>query len=300
MRENIMLCYPFEEKRLLKWDKPYLIQRKLDGERCRALCQGESVRLISSEGHEFKFLPHINEALRKLNFSMVELDGELYTHGLTFPEIHGICSRKVNPHPEYAMIEYHIFDIINQMPQGKRTKQLESLWLDILHKGLDEEIKIVPTYLVDTLDQIYTLFDSFVQEEYEGFVLRNHSNLYVRKRSTQIMKFKPYQEDVYEIIGWQEEISIKGESKNSLGAFICRGDDGTPFSVGTGPALTREARQLLWKEKEDLKGKYLRVKYQNLTSGKGIPRFSVAIQVLDLTPNPSQACVPTSPEGISS
>ena len=36
-RTGIMLCYPFEEKRLNKWNPPYIIQPKLDGERCRAV-----------------------------------------------------------------------------------------------------------------------------------------------------------------------------------------------------------------------------------------------------------------------
>jgi len=33
-RAGVQLCYPFEEKRLAKWEPPYIVQPKLDGERC--------------------------------------------------------------------------------------------------------------------------------------------------------------------------------------------------------------------------------------------------------------------------
>lgn len=284
-REGIMLCYPFEEKRLYKWGAPWYIQRKLDGERCRAICNNQHVQLISSEGHEFKFLPHINEALGRLFLQGVELDGELYNHGIPFNEIHSIVSRKVNPHPEYALVEYHIFDIVNQNPQANRFNELERLWDYIKYKGASEEIKWVPPVMVVNMDQVMHFFDISCEEGYEGFVIRDKSNLYTRKRSTQIMKFKPHKEDVYEVVGTQEEVSIDGKAKNALGAFICRGDDNALFNVGTGPLLTREGREALWEARESLPGQYLKVKYQNITSGKGkgVPRFPVAISVMNLT-----------------
>lgn len=104
----------------------------------------------------------------------------------------------------------------------------------------------------------------------------------MRKRSVNIMKFKPHQEDVYQVIGVQEEISQSGTPKCSLGAFICRGDDGTPFNVGSGPILTQEARHNFWTIRESLVGMWIMVKYQTLTTAKGVPRFPVALQLLDL------------------
>jgi ATP-dependent DNA ligase len=282
MRKGIMLCYPFEERRLLKWRAPWVMQRKLDGERCRALVNGLDVRLFSSEENEIKHLPHINEALSQLNLWHKELDGELYSHGMDFSDIHSIVSRKVNPHPEYLRMEYHIFDIVNSDNQYCRSRDLDRLRGEIIRKGLTEELKVVGHTLVDNLDTIMSIFEDYMTDGYEGFILRDGEALYKRARSTQIMKFKPHQEDVYEIIGSKEEISIEGVPKNALGAFTCIGDDSTPFTIGSGPLLTRDLRVELWKDKETLVGKYLKVKYQNLTQGRGIPRFPVAVQVLDL------------------
>jgi ATP-dependent DNA ligase len=183
------------------------------------------------------------------------------------------------------LIEYHIFDIVENYEQILRLKELEELRQLIVECNCQEELKVVGSIAVSSLDSIMEVFDDYIESGYEGFILREKNNIYQRKRSTTIMKFKPHKEDVYEITGWQEEISIHGKAKNSLGAFVCRGDDHTSFSVGSGPALTKEARELLWKEKENLVGQYLQVKYQNLTSGRGVPRFPVALRVLDLKPS---------------
>ena len=281
MREGIMLCYPFDIRRLEKWGGKAFIQYKLNGERCRAICLGQNIRLLSSEGNLIQFLPHINAALAQLDLRGVELDGELYCHGMSLQDIHGIVSRKINPHPEYARIEYHIFDIVEILPQVDRFAMLNTIEGSIIRKGLFEDLKIVNFEIVESLVDINEFLEIAMGEGYEGFVLRSYSNIYTRKRSTNMMKFKPTQEDVYPIIGWEEEISIHGEPKGSLGALTCQGDDGTPFSVGTG--YSREDRVKLWKDRESLKGKHLKVKYQYLTPSGKKPMHSVAIQILNLT-----------------
>jgi ATP-dependent DNA ligase len=283
-RSGIMLAHPFEERRLSKWVPPYFIQKKLDGERCRAMCFKDKVTLISSEGNQFMHLPHINEALMKLKLHGVELDGELYCHGMNFSDIHSICSRKVNPHPEYALMEYHIFDIVENYEQILRLKELEELRQLVVECNCQEELKVVGSIVVYTLEAIMEIFEDYISDGYEGFILRNKGGLYERKRSSGLLKFKPHHEDIYEICGFQEEVSIHGVAKQALGAFLCRGDDSTTFSVGSGPALTREAREELWRDRAGLVGQYLQVKYQNLTPGRGVPRFPVALRVLDLKP----------------
>ena len=100
-RQGIQLCYPFEEKRLEKWEPPYLVQPKLDGERCRAECWVETRDdskldwfLKSSEQNIFNSVPHINKAIKDQRILRnMELDGELYLHGMNFSDIHSIQLR---------------------------------------------------------------------------------------------------------------------------------------------------------------------------------------------------------------
>lgn len=281
-RSGIMLCYPFDERRFDRWPKPVYVQRKLDGIRCRATINGMGeVKLISSEQNEFPFLQHIKETLAMLHLGNVELDGELYNHFLGFELISGIVKRTQNEHELAHTMEYHIFDIVNEEPQDKRLAFLDHLWSRIRSKGLENILRVVTATPIFQFEKLYPIFEDYIESGYEGFIVRNKSGLYERKRSTNIMKFKPKKEDIYEIVGFKEEHSIEGIPKGSLGAFICRGDDGTPFDVGTGPALTRDGRLSLWAIKESLVGQYLKVKYQNLTK-YGQPRFPVAIKLFDL------------------
>ena len=122
-------------------------------------------------------------------------------------------------------------------------------------------------------------FDKIINLGYEGIIVRHFQAPYQRKRSTMVMKFKPKKEDIYEIVGVAEEISIGGVPKEALGALICKGDDGTSFKIGTG--FTRESRESLWERAETLKGKMVRVQYQHLTAGKKVPRFPVFVEVIE-------------------
>ena len=278
-RSGILLCYPFENKRLLKWKPPYLVQPKLDGERMRAILDSNGrCNLLSSEENEIISLPHIKDTLERSNLRNIELDGEAYLHGLTFEDIHSIVSRKVNIHSEYWRMDYHIFDIINSDPQLKRLADLSSMFETELNQTC---LKLVPTYDTHYIEEIMELKEEFSLQGYEGIIVRNFMAPYIRRRSTNVMKFKPKKRDYYTIIGFQEEIDQYEVPKGRLGAFICVGDDGTEFNVGSGSALTHENRQLYWDNREDLIGSTVLVEYQHLTPGRGAPRFPVLVEVLE-------------------
>ncbi len=101
------------------------------------------------------------------------------------------------------------------------------------------------------------------------------------------MKFKPRKQQRFEIVGVTEEltsasvdgITPAGLPKDSLGAFTCKTGDDMIFNVGSGPALTREAREIYWRDKKGTIGRTLLVKYQELSKG-GIPIFPIAVEVL--------------------
>ncbi len=269
-RKRIMLAYPFEEKRLAKWSPPYLVQPKLDGARCRAVWTPNGYILLSSEENSIISVPHIQQALNKTSWKW-ELDGELYTHGLTFEEIFSRASRTINLHPAYEEIGFHIFDYVLDIPQYVRSTNLTKV-------EFKEPLYLVETKIAHSLDDIMFCYDRFIEKGYEGIIVRHYDLSYVRKRSTFMMKFKPKKEDIYEIIGYKEEISIHGDPKGRLGALVCKGDDGTEFAVGTG--FNVDTRVFLWTQKDLLTGAYAKVGYQNQTAGKKVPRFPVFVEIL--------------------
>lgn len=279
-RKGIMLCYPFEEKRLAKWKPPYIVQPKYDGERCRAVDISKSnepprYMLLSSQENPFFLLPHINEALSKLG-TKLELDGELYCHGMSFENIHSIVSRTVNIHSDYESIRFHVFDYVSDEPQIVRICNLVNI---VPSKANLFPITRTPHYICHSLEDIMRTYDLLLNKGYEGIIVRHLEVPYVRKRSIYLMKFKPKKEDIYDIIGYKEEIDKEGNPKDRLGAIICTSDEGTVFSVGSG--LTDGDRENLWTSREGLKGKRVKVQYQHITSGKGVPRFPVFLEVID-------------------
>ena len=272
-RSQIQLCYPFEEKRLLKWQPPYIIQPKLDGERCRAVWVEEiqKFKLFSSECNLIFSVPHIEEAMK--HYPPNEYDGELYVHGMDFEDVHSIVGRTTNMHVEFWKMEYHIFDIINEEPQVMRTLELQRL-------GDYGPIKTVPYHAVMDFEDVMNVYNNYLADGYEGMIVRNSGAGYVRKRSTMMLKFKPKKDDYYKIVGFNEEIDKDGNPKDSLGSFICTSDEGTLFNVGSG--FTREQRETYWATKELLVNQLCHVQYQNITSGKGVPRFPIFMEVLQI------------------
>jgi len=272
--KGIMKAVPLEEKRLLKWQPPFIVQPKYNGVRCRAVpLEDGNYILLSSEENVIHSVPHINKVLDTLKLGH-ELDGELYRHTMPFEEIVSITSRTVNLHDYYGVMQFHVFDIVNEEPQSSRIVRLSSLKNSLRHI---QKIQIAPFYLCDNLTEIMRIYDNILMAGYEGIIVRQCNAPYERKRSTWVMKFKPKREDEYVIRWFQEEISVGGIPKGCLGSLICESGDGETFSVGTG--FSEDQRHELWKGRSSLPGKIVRVQYQHLTSRKKVPRFPVFVSI---------------------
>lgn len=266
-RSGIMLCYPFEEKRLAKWGFPVIIQPKLDGVRCRYVAKDHV--LLSSSEREITGVPHILKALTSFKGSSWEFDGELYNHHLTFEQINSIVSRTAELSPLHRDAQFHIFDEVDPTePQHRRLTALRGV-------PSNTYIRIVENQVAFSIEEIMALLENYCCKGYEGIVVRHPLGLYERKRSTMVMKFKPRKSDSYRITGYKAEKDDSGVIKEPqrLGALVCEGDDGTEFSVGSG--FTDAQRHSYWAIRDSLFGQYCHVLYQHTTPGKGVPRFPV-------------------------
>ena len=281
-RSNIMLCYPFEERRLLEpkfgWSWPVIVQPKLDGERCHNIAHIlPDICLISSECNQILSVPHINQAMidQKVN---VELDGELYIHGMEFNDIHSIVSRKSYEtlHDDAYKMKFHVFDIASEDQQLVRMNRLFDL-------NLQDPLIPVKCYIASDMDQLMKYYFMILDDGYEGIVIRHLDNRYERKRSRFIMKFKPKKADDYEIIDVIEAVDKDGNPKGMVGAFECIGVDETPFKVGAG-ALKHDERYAFWRlhsKYDDVRGRICRVQYQSIFPGTERPRFGLALEVFE-------------------
>ena len=283
-RQGIMLAYPFEETRLAKWAPPYLIQPKLDGDRCWNQVDGldpYNLRcdLITSEGNIYQSMPHINRELESSRYRYLPLDGELYNHDLYLEGGHelifSIVSRTVNLHSRYSEMEFHVFDFKNPtLAQAERLNYLQEMETDF-----PPHVKLVPMRIANTLDDVKRIYDEFIKMKYEGIIVRNLEAPYIERRSIFMMKFKPKKKDTYKIIGWNEEISIDGVPKGRIGSLVLSSELGDTFSVGAG--LDADQKEYLWDIRDDLAGNMATVLYQHLTNKK-IPKGSFDILIPEL------------------
>jgi len=170
---------------------PCLVQPKLDG--IRMLYQQSS--LFSRKKKEIVSLPYIKEALKvifdKYGYSF-SLDGEAYNHDLKneFEQITGAV-RKDDPLTyEEAKVQYHLYDIVHHDEQDFRNRQLVDLAYQIQVEGFSEILKVVPTIICRSLEDIEYWYNEFVEQGYEGLIIRNMDGLYEQDhRSFNLLKY---------------------------------------------------------------------------------------------------------------
>lgn len=236
----------------IDWDDAF-VQPKLDG--MRALKNGEL--LISRKGKAVETVPHINTTL---NFIPQILDGELYAHGLTFQENIRLL-KKVRK--ESVNIKYHVYDVITDLPFRERTKLLESLVLP------QDNILLVPTYKVNSLQDVQQYHAEFLSQGYEGTMVRWGNESYqMDTRSSNLLKYKDFQ-DIAAIV-----VDIVPSDKNPKQGVIHCEYKGKRF--GCGMKFSHEERERMLTNKDQYIGLTAEIRFFEWTEGD-IPRFPVCV-----------------------
>lgn len=241
---------------------PCYAQRKYDGIRnFIGFKYDGALHMTSRRGKEFIHLGHIIKDLKGILKPDEILDGELYSHTLTFQQIISAVKRD---QPLNKEIKLRVYDVANEHPQSRRLRRMKMI---CHHAG--PSIEYCPTYLVNNLQEAMALFAQFIEEGYEGMILRNTDAKYeFGTRSHNLAKYKEFDEEEFEIINVLE---AEGRDAGS-GVFELITKKGMPFRAR--PMGTRELRRTYLQDKDYYIGKWGTVKYQGL-SDTGIPRFPV-------------------------
>jgi DNA ligase-1 len=283
-----MLCSQYEPG--MNIPVPFSIQPKLDGIRCIAKADG----LWTRNGKRIVSCPHIMEELKPFfaKAPWLILDGELYNHDYKndFNTITSL-TKKLKPTTKDLknssdVIEYHIYD--SPSFSGGFEKRFESFRNFNKHKF--KMIKLVETLTIVTPpEDISYLMDSYIEEGYEGMVIRLHGHTYEPgKRSKYLIKNKP----LYNGGGEEGEFIINDiEEGNGNWSGKAKAVRLYP-NTNTNPSIiqynrtfkatlkgTMEYCEKVLKDKNKYIGKKATVVYQNKTPD-GIPRFAT-IKELD-------------------
>lgn len=265
-----MLAHNYS-KRQADIKTPFYCQPKLDGVRVTITSDGV---LSSRTGKPYVGFEHISEAVKKLKIKDgIILDGELFTFDLDFETICSVCRKSKVVDPNQNLIKFYIFDMYDQKNQGKtfdeRYKYLKAL-------KLNDPLVLVDSKLVESKDEIHEIHEDYLKEKYEGVIVRNTFGVYKNNyRSVDLQKYKTFIDDEYKIVDYTE---AQGNDKGTI-IFTCK-DHKSNLRFSVRPKGSREKRREWLENFEQIKGKMLTVRYQNLTE-YGVPRFPVGVAIRD-------------------
>jgi ATP-dependent DNA ligase len=274
-----MLAKDFKKAKNIQY--PVDVQPKLDGVRAIARWEGDRVVLISRGGKTWTAVPHINKALESILPKDSEFDGELYVHGKPFQ---WITSRAKKAHDDSGEIQYHVYDFPTINGDDSLTWQerreaaamlpnAQERWKHFEKTddgGIREVFVRVLTYTAKDAEEVKFYHDAFVQNGYEGAIVRLLDGMYeYGHRSGSLLKLKQFDDHEYKIVGHTNGEGIESD----LVIWICEDSDGKQFA--TRPKGTHDDRRWLLQHATEFYGQMLKVKHFGFTDD-GLPRFPIA------------------------
>ena len=176
---KVMLAKDYEPGRIKRW--PVAGEVKLDGIRAYVVpdpTQVAGVGLKSRNHNEFPHLNHIRPQIANYLRYLPEgsiLDGELYTHSMTFNEISSAVRRKGDMHPRNPDLKYYIFEISepNKLPFEKRYNLLVRAYEQFIADGNDgTNLVIVPMTFFFNTEDIINAEKNWTAQGFEGVMIR--------------------------------------------------------------------------------------------------------------------------------
>ena len=233
--------------------KYWYASRKIDGLRCSFYWDGKRIRSASRGGKDYDLaLKHFTENEKFIEYFKNHpnnvLDGELYKHGKSLQQISGAARLEKNAY-DCDWLQYYVYDIMTpEKPFKERLLDIIELAKE-LHVGFDPyhefkegdlQIQIVPQVKVSGYDNIIKLHNKYVEEGWEGVVVRDPNATYkFGARGNQMIKFKMYKDDCFIVTGI--EPGLRGSEDM---VFILETKDGKQFKAK--PLGDRSVKEEYW------------------------------------------------------
>lgn len=259
-------------------DKEVALQVKMDGLRCQIHVTRTGAKFYTSSTDPMYVFPHIAQSvIKSFNkiFDYVNskygvedyiLDGEIYSHKLPFEKISGLVRKKhrtLQDLMDEQLLQFHIFDVVLDVGYSTRYKLLDYF----VDPGNVEKVEC--NFVTANEEVIDEEFKKFLNQGYEGLMIRLLDIPYEHKRGKQLLKYKPFLEEEFMIVGYKK--SITGDTLGSIEFMMNDGSERTFYATGDGFS---DADCLdLWNNRHKNIGKYMTVKFLEYTEqGKGVPR----------------------------
>lgn len=223
------------------FDKEWYASRKIDG--LRALIYlGEDGNLHSASRGAMNYDTGLFEILNhpdliKLfeDYPDLILDGECYRHGYSLQTLNSYA-RTMKVAKDMEFLQFYWYDIVDLTKSFEERLEFMNSIKDRLNLTFDpnrefksDELRIqfVPQEKVSGWDNMIKLHNSFVEEGWEGLVIRDPDKVYKPNgRSNDMIKIKKYRDATFLVIGY--ELGLRGSEDM---VFICQMDDGKIFKA---------------------------------------------------------------------
>jgi ATP-dependent DNA ligase len=259
-----------EEIKLEKGE--WLLQTKYNGMRCIATKNG----LFTRKGEKYVSVPHIEESL-KVFFEKhpdAVLDGELFNNELRqqLNEISKLIRKTVHISNEdleksRKLVYYYVYDGYGFGYEKEHPYFERKQWIDSNVIGKFNNIVKVEDHHIISQEELNKVYQNLVDDGQEGAILRNKKMKYEHKRSKNLLKVKPEDDDEAEIVGITEGTG----NWSKTGKIISLNWNGKVFDA-TFKGTYEEGVEFL-KNKTEWLGKRVTFLYNGLT-GKGTPNFA--------------------------
>lgn len=270
---------------------------KLDGIRCvikDGIAYSRTLKPIRND--------HVQQTLRRL--AKEGYDGELVVGPAYGEEVFNRTSRGVMSGGGTPDFTYWVFD--NFTLRGRFDERLLQLMEDLRgdEGQLDSSpVKLLAQRAILKLEELQEAETAFVDQGYEGAILRLASAPYKFGRSTlrerYMLKLKRFMDGEARIIGFQEKFinaneatrdargyQVRGSSKegkipaNTLGALIVEDLKNKEWIFNVGTGMDDSLRAHIWARREQYEAKI--IKYRYLPVGtKDLPRHPSLVAFID-------------------
>lgn len=270
-----MLAGKYKDRiKKLDFKKTVWSQPKLDGMRCVVTMTG----MYSRAGELVVSAPHIHAYMLENGFwnedETLVYDGELYNHEFyeNFNELMSIA-RQTKPTSEdleksKRLLQYHIYDIT-----GEKEETFKERFMSKSRQNSEcGIIQFVETTEVSDIAQIDSIYETYLENNYEGQMIRI-DDLYHNKRCNTLLKRKEFIDEEYKIL---DIVEGNGNRTGMAGRVTLQMKDGRPFGAGIKGTHEYAKKLLLEKEKYLNNNSEATIRYFRLTPD-GIPRFPVAV-----------------------
>lgn len=234
----------------------------------------------SRQGKPIISAPHVFKALKPLfeiNSEFI-FDGELYSDKFAdnFNEIISMARKSKPESGDFAKSEKHLQYWIYDFPshKGSFKERLQALEETISKiKTGSSFIKLVPAVKIKDKEHLDEMYAQYMEDGYEGQIIRISDKNYENKRSKQLIKRKEFFDDEFVITDITEG---DGNRSGMAGRIFCKDSRGKIFKANM--RGNRESYRELLLNKTEYIGTLVTIRYQELTPEEKVPRFGVAIK----------------------